>query len=111
MPAFVNHNASLGIPHTPAAKSITSYKENTPIFEEKNFTITGVTKDSSGVALGSCTVKLFLTASDVLSQSTISDASGNYSFIVDKTVSYYVVAYLDGGTPVAGTTINTLAGT
>lgn len=110
MPAFVNHNASLGVPHTPAAKSVTSYKENVPIFEEKNFTIAGVTKDSSGVALSGCTVKLFLAASDTIVSTQTSDVNGNYSFNVDKTVSYYVIAYLAGGTPVAGTTVNTLTG-
>lgn len=82
----------------------------TATFPERNYTITGVTKDSSGVALGSCTVRLFNTATNLLEQTTVSDASGNYSFTVDKTQTYYEVSYKAGAPDVAGTTVNTLAG-
>lgn len=101
-----------GVPNIPRSMPVVrSFADGTaPIFEERNYTITGVTKNSSGAALGSVTVKLFNQATDILVASTISDASGNYSFIVDKTQLYYEVAYLAGSPDVAGTTVNTLAG-
>ena len=81
-----------------------------PYFPERNYLVSGVTRDSTGAALGGCTVKLFNAATDVLTQTTTSDGSGNYSFIVDKTQSWYVVSYKPGAPDVAGTTVNTLVG-
>ena len=76
----------------------------------KNFwIISGVTKDSAGAALGSCTVHLFNTGTDVECAETVSDASGNYSFSVPGNSSAnYMVAYLAGSPDVAGTTVNTI---
>ena len=110
MPKFPNHNLTSGVPGTVGPGRLDAFNDSyLPIFEERNFTITDVTKDSAGAALGNCVVKLFRTADDVLEQSTTSDASGNYSFAVDKTKQYYCVAYKNG-TPVFGTTANTLMG-
>jgi hypothetical protein len=97
------------VPNT-ARNPIECFAENVPYFPERNFTITGVTKDSTGAALGGCTLRLFNAASHVLAQTTISDASGNYSFVVDKTQTWYVVSYKGGAPDVAGTSVNTLAG-
>lgn len=73
--------------------------------------IAGVTKDSTGAALGGCTVKLFRTSDDVWIATTTSDGSGNYSFTVPNTATtYYVVAYKAGSPDVTGTTVNTLLG-
>lgn len=73
--------------------------------------IFGVTKDSAGVALGTCVVDLFTTANDVKIGSTVSDASGNYEFRgVSQGLTYYLVAYKAGSPDVAGTTTNTLVG-
>jgi hypothetical protein len=102
-------NTGVGVPNTPMA-TVKSFQEIPVYFPERNFTITGVTKDSSGAALGGCTVKLFNRATDAKEQETVSDGSGNYSFIVSRTQTYYVVAYLPGSPDVAGTTLNTLAG-
>lgn len=110
MPAFPNHNATVGVPNTAGPKAIRQLSEVPVLFEERNYVITGVTKDSTGAALGGCTVDLYYTATKVLAQTTTSDASGNYSFNVDKTVSFYVVSYKTGAPDVAGTTVNTLAG-
>lgn len=75
------------------------------------YAISGVTRDSTGSALGSCTVKLYRTATDVLVDTTTSDVSGNYSFPnVTSQDAYYLVAYLDGSPDVEGTTDNTLVG-
>lgn len=109
MPAFINHNVSGGVPRTTGPK-VVALDENTPVFPERNYTISGVTKDSTGAALGACAVKLFYTATDILAQTTVSDASGNYSFTVDKTVSFYEVSYKAGAPDVAGTSVNTLVG-
>jgi hypothetical protein len=72
----------------------------------------GVTKDSTGAALGTCAVDLFRTADDVVMDRTVSDASGNYEFrSASLSTAYYVVAYRAGAPDVAGTTVNTLVGT
>jgi hypothetical protein len=111
MPAIINHTASIGVPSLSGPRSVRSFSDgNEPYYQERNYTLSGVTRDATGAALGSCTVSLFNSATNIQEQNTTSDASGNYSFIVDKTQTWYVVAYKAGGTPVAGTTLNTLAG-
>jgi hypothetical protein len=74
--------------------------------------ISGITKDSTGIALGSCTVTLYRTSDDLLMERVVSDPStGAYSFSsVGGAETYYVVAYLAGSPDVAGTTVNTLVG-
>lgn len=73
--------------------------------------IFGVTKDSTGAALGSCIVDLFRTADDKLMDSVVSDGSGNYEFrSASLSTAYYVVAYKTGAPDLAGTTVNTLIG-
>lgn len=72
--------------------------------------ITGVTKDSAGAVLGSCTVRLFRTSDDALIATTTSDAStGAYSFTVGDTLTqYWIEAYKSGSPDVAGTTVRTV---
>lgn len=79
-----------------------------PFRQPARYIITGVTKDSTGAALGSVTVDLFDTAGDVLRSTTTSDANGNY--LVDAQIdnTYYLVAYKAGAPDVSGTTVNTL---
>lgn len=74
--------------------------------------ISGVTKDSLGNVLGSCTVSLFRTIDDILFEEQTSDAStGAYSFSsIGLSENYYVVAYKAGSPDVAGTTRNDLVG-
>jgi hypothetical protein len=72
--------------------------------------IVGLTKNSGGAALGNCIIKLFWTATDLLYQQTISDGSGNYSFQVQPSTSFYAVAYLAGSPDVTGATLNTITG-
>lgn len=65
----------------------------------------GLTKDSTGSALGSCRVDLFQSGSNLYLQTTTSDGSGNYSFIVPTNSSkYYVRAYKEGSPNLFGTT-------
>jgi hypothetical protein len=98
------------IPGTAKPGVVHGLAEAVPIFEERNFLVTGVTRDGTGVAVGNCVVRLYNTANDTVAQTTTSDASGNYSFIVDKTQAWYAVSYKIGAPDVFGTTANTLAG-
>lgn len=77
-------------------------------FSTRNAAITGVTRDSAGLALAACTVDLFRTVDDLLMNSTVSDVSGNYTFYPTVAGPYYIVAYLAGAPDVAGTTVQTL---
>jgi hypothetical protein len=76
--------------------------------------ISGVTKDSAGAILGSCTVRLYRTAGDAFLQSVTSDATtGVYTFDPAGAIGaqgHYVVAYKAGSPDVAGTTVNTVMG-
>lgn len=73
------------------------------------FSLSGVTRNQSGVALAGCTVHLFQTSTDTLIATTTSDGSGNYTFNPpNNSGTFYVVAYLPGTPDVAGTTVNTL---
>jgi hypothetical protein len=98
------------VPNRAGPFGFTNLNETDPYFPERNYLVTGVTQDLNGNPLGGCTVKLFNTANDTVSQQVVSDGSGNYSFIVDKTLKWYIVSYLAGSPDVAGTTVNTLAG-
>jgi hypothetical protein len=74
-----------------------------------SFSISGVTRDSAGVALGNCVVDLFLNSEDTLVATTTSDGSGNYSFTLSgNSATYFVRAYKVGAPDVAGTSVNTL---
>jgi hypothetical protein len=92
-----------------AARTASSKPFRSRSFSTKAFTITGVTKDSAGAALGSCVVDLFLTNGDIFVATTTSNGSGNYSFGATGG-PYYIVAYKKGSPDVAGTTVDTLAG-
>lgn len=78
----------------------------------KYYSISGVTKDSTGAALGNCTVHLIGTTDDRLYDQITSNASGVFEFrSASPKQKFYLVAYKEGGTDVAGTTVNTLVGT
>lgn len=76
------------------------------------FGFVGVTRDANGSAVASCVVKLFLTATDALLDSTTSDPSGNFllntPFYPD---THYIVSHKSGAPDVDGVTTNTLIGT
>ena len=73
-----------------------------------NNAIIGITRDSAGVAVGSCRVVLFQTGGDIPTQTTTSDASGNYRFDNPGSGPYYIVAYKANAPDIAGTSANTL---
>lgn len=82
-----------------------------PVMYGVNWSISGITKDSSGSVLGSCVVELFYTSTDLPLSKVISNATtGAYSFNCSPNAgNYYAVAYKTGSPDVAGTTVNTLA--
>ena len=114
----MNHNGVSGVPSV--GKGVAAVKGfldgGLPYFEERNLRITGITKDSTGAALGNCTVELFDTNTDIRKDSVVSNASGNYITQIPKGLSqiqdttWYLVAYKAGSFDVAGTTVNTLRG-
>lgn len=73
------------------------------------FSLSGITRDSTGAVLGGCDVHLFQTGTDIEVGQTTSDGSGNFSFSLGNNAGYfYLVAYKTGSPDVAGTSINTL---
>jgi len=76
------------------------------------FVLTGITKDETGAAVGGFIVYLFnmATGVPVLADTTVSDATGAYSFNVNPTDPYWVVDYKVGAPDKAGATLKTLAG-
>lgn len=84
-----------------------------PVFRSPKFfgrfSISGVTRDGTGTALGACTVHLFESATDQEIDQTIADGSGNFAFSLGGNAGFfYLVAHLAGSPDVAGTTVNTL---
>ena len=74
--------------------------------------IIGQVKDASGNPAASATVKSFITSTDVIDGTATSQSDGWYQVpTATQTVAHYIVAYLPGGTPTAGTTVNTLTPT
>ena len=76
------------------------------------YTISGVTKDSTGAILGSCTVRIFETGTDIEWSVVTSDPVGAYTAVVPGKagMTFYAVAYKAGSPDVSGTTVNTLVG-
>lgn len=73
--------------------------------------MSGVTRDSFGSAVGYCTVKLYLTATDALIDATVSDPLGN--FLLNTPYypnTHYIVAHKGGSPDIDGVTRNTLIG-
>lgn len=71
-------------------------------------TLTGISKDSAGVALGTCQILVFTTADKRLVVETVSDASGNWSVPLYISGPFFTVEYKVGSPDVAGTSVNTL---
>ena len=108
-------NIAVAVPNSGIGISFISFQEVDPYFPEQNLRISGVTRDAGGNPLGNCIVVLMEKDSNKFISQTTSDASGNYvlqlpiGYSQENTKTYYEVAYL-AGTPVMGTTVNTLTG-
>jgi hypothetical protein len=71
--------------------------------------LSGVTRDSTGTILGSCSVDLMRSSDDLKFDGTTSDAAGNFTFkAAQYGTNYYIVAYKPGSPDVAGTSVATL---
>ncbi len=69
----------------------------------------GVTRNSSGVALGGGVVGVFLTSTNLALRQVTADASGYFEVPSEyANVNHYLVGYKPGTPDVAGTTLNTL---
>lgn len=99
MPGFVG-SVGGGVP--------SAFVTAVPQFYERNYTISGLTIDINGAPVAGVTIKLFNTATDTLVQQTVSSSTGAYSFIADKTQSYYTVEYKVGPPDIYGSSANTL---
>lgn len=95
----------------PGDKFLRGKPFRSPPFSNYRPTLTGVTKDSTGSALGGCVVQLFRVWDDGIVAETTSDGSGNFTFYPTVSGPYYIVAYKTGAPDVAGTTVNTLVAT
>lgn len=82
-----------------------------PLYASTSYSISGISRDANGNALGGCTVMVFYTGIDKLYTKVVSDANGVWRALVpDKVTQFYAVSYLAGSPDVAGTTVNTLVG-
>lgn len=82
-----------------------------PPLELPRLVISGVTKDSTGAALGNCTVHLHRSSDGVRVQTKTSDGSGNFTFDpVNNGNGPYQANAVDAAGTVVGITANTLYG-
>lgn len=73
-----------------------------------NLYLMGVTRDTTGNTLGLCRVMVFRTEDNSFVGETTSDASGNYTILMNKAGAFFVVSYKAGSPDVTGATVNTL---
>ena len=111
MPPFAGVQQSLGVPMTARPVPVRCFTAIPVYVPDDRFTIVGVTRDASGVALGNCDVDLFRTADDSRAGVVQSDASGNFILDASDQFTHYEVGYKAGSPDVFGTTLNTLVGT
>jgi hypothetical protein len=113
MPGSLTHtfqSLTGGPPRTVAMPAVGNFLNPQILEAETVWLIVGQTLDSAGAVLAGCTVTLFRTSDDMPQKTTLSDASGNYSFSVERSTTYYSVAYKAGSPDVTGATVDTLAG-
>lgn len=79
-----------------------------PSGDRTAYTLSGVSRDSSGNPLGSCTLELYDTATNTLRGTAVSDSAGNFDLQSNINAAHYIVAYKAGSPDVSGTTVNTL---
>jgi len=78
--------------------------------QTSRYTVSGVTRDLNGAALGFCTVDVFETVSKAWRGRAISDANGLYAVEIagDRSLTFFTVDYLTGAPDIFGTSTNTL---
>jgi hypothetical protein len=70
----------------------------------RNLSLTGITRDSVGALLGICVTELLQSGGDILTQSTVSDAGGNFTFTNPGSGPFFIRSYKDGAPNLAGVT-------
>jgi hypothetical protein len=95
MPGSFQTSSIGGVIGTKGISPVRGFENGNDPYFVYPYTIAGVTRDGSGVALGNCTVKLYRTIDDSLAAVTTSDGSGNYQFPASAVLQHYIVAYLD----------------
>jgi hypothetical protein len=86
-------------------------RANLPMPTQPPIKLSGVTRNSSGAALGSVSLAVFRSDTETLVQTLTSDGSGNFTTNpVGLGIKYQIDAYLAGSPDVAGTTKNDLQG-
>lgn len=95
MPAY--NRVGIGAQFVPYARTV-------------QYTLSGITRDSTGAVLPNCVVDAYETTTDLPRGATVSDAFGVYQIHVAgfEGEQFYARAYLAGAPDVAGTTVNTL---
>lgn len=93
---------------------ITTFAQPQKQLKQRDYVVSGITKDSVGAVLANCTVDIFETEPGRrLVGRTVSDAAGVYSISVngpDTGMTFEAFAYKAGAPDLAGATVNTLAG-
>ncbi len=86
--------------------AVAPFGEADPYFPERNYVISGMTKDATGAVLAFAIVALFSQQGSQLVQEQVSfsNASGVYSFTVDKNKSWRVMASKSGSPNLSGLT-------
>jgi hypothetical protein len=97
-----------------AKKGIGPLRSNEPMPVQPRITITGITRDGAGAALGNCEVELYRRNQDQTTgtfvERTTSDGAGNFSFIVGLGQKYQHISYQVGAPDKAGISARTLIG-
>lgn len=109
---------SMGVPNVAQAlPTVRNFRAAPPVVGDYDYTISGQTQDSAGAAKASATVYLFEMRTDETGSyipfyiaQTVSDASGNYSFVVASNKLYWIADYKSGSPDLAGVTLQTLTG-
>lgn len=84
---------------------------NLPMPTQPPIRLSGVTRNSSGSALGNVSLNVFRSDTEQLVETLTSDGSGNFTTSpVGLGIKYQIDAYLAGSPDVAGTTKNDLQG-
>ena len=68
----------------------------------------GYTRDYAGQPVGNCTVRCFVTSTNELVSSVVSDANGYYIATTPYYANHYLVCHKAGSPEIAGATISTL---
>ncbi len=85
--------------------------ETSPTGASSRYAIAGVSRDANGSAVGGVTVNLFATASNLLVDTIVSDASGAFRLLTHLYPdTHYVTAYKAGAPDISGCSVNTLIG-